>query len=374
MNNVRVNRAYSTNLSLNLFNEISLLLEHVYNITLTYKVDLKRVEEVVRIEEFHRYDKSLINKTSQDARLFTVENNTIFPKKLYQYAYDENIDTYENRFILFLLVSLENDLKTGLDLLQKEKIPFLKSGISYGEYGTYSLLNRYINNEDKLLKEENLYKEKLEIYLRKISNLLKVDFFRYIKKVNFDEVYGTNILLNDKDYSFLYFCYKKNKENSELIKNQIYLDLFNLLEKENKENIIFRRSNYLSFLKDNFVFSFKKEGKIYLSLLNKDINLLREYVLDLKISLFSKSLILTFEDEDYKIFIKNLEDLKEVIYSLKVLLRAKENVCPLCKKDNESDVCHSCNAKYALIKKKEGTFARIFNIFAVNLEGDEYEI
>ena len=154
MNSVRVNRAYSTNLSLNLFNEISLLLEHVYNITLTYKVDLKRVEEVVRIEEFHRYDKSLINKTSQDARLFTLENNTIFPKKLYQYAYDENIDTYENRFILFLLVSLENDLKTGLNLLQKEKIPFLKSGISYGEYGTYSLLNRYINNEDKLLKEE----------------------------------------------------------------------------------------------------------------------------------------------------------------------------------------------------------------------------
>lgn len=374
MNSVRVNRAYSTNLSLNLFNEISLLLEHVYNITLTYKVDLKRVEEVVRIEEFHRYDKSLINKTSQDARLFTVENNTIFPKKLYQYAYDENIDTYENRFILFLLMSLENDLKTGLNLLQKEKIPFLKSGISYGEYGTYSLLNRYINNEDKLLKEENLYKEKLEIYLRKISNLLKVDFFRYIKKVNFDEVYGTNILLNDKDYSFLYFYYKKNKENSELIKNQIYLDLFNLLEKENKENIIFRRSNYLSFLKDNFVFSFKKEGKIYLSLLNKDINLLKEYVLDLKISLFSKSLILTFEDEDYKVFIKSLEDLKEVIYSLKVLLRAKENVCPLCKKDNESDVCHSCNAKYALIKKNEGTFARIFNIFAVNLEGDEYEI
>ena len=122
MNNVRVNRAYSTNLSLNLFNEISLLLEHVYNITLTYKVDLKRVEEVVRIEEFHRYDKSLINKTSQDARLFTVENNTIFPKKLYQYAYDENIDTYENRFILFLLMSLEEDLKTGLNLLQKEKM------------------------------------------------------------------------------------------------------------------------------------------------------------------------------------------------------------------------------------------------------------
>ena len=375
MKEVRANKKENiSTLSLNLFNEISLLLEHVYNITITYKVDLKRVEEVTRIEEFHRYDKSLINKTTKDARLFTKEGNNIFPKKLYQYRYDENIDTYENRFILFLLLTLEEDLKNGLSLLQKEKIPFLKSGISYGKFGTYSLLKSYINSEVDLIKEENAYKENLEIYLRKVVNLLKLDFFRYIKKVSFNEVYGTNILLNDKDYSYLYFYYRKHKESSENLKNEIFNDLYLTLSKDKENVVIFNKSNYLSFLKENFVFSFKKEGKLFLSLLNKDINLKKDYIFDLKVNLFSKALILTYDDKDYSIFIKEIKDIVEIIYSLKTVLRSKENICPLCKKDNENESCPFCLADYTLIKKKEGTFAWIFNIFAVNLEGDDYEI
>lgn len=375
MKEVRANKKENiSTLSLNLFNEISLLLEHVYNITITYKVDLKRVEEVTRIEEFHRYDKSLINKTTKDARLFTKEGNNILPKKLYQYSYDENIDTYENRFILFLLLTLEEDLKNGLSLLQKEKIPFLKSGISYGKFGTYSLLKSYINSEVDLIKEENAYKENLEIYLRKVVNLLKLDFFRYIKKVNFNEVYGTNILLNDKDYSYLYFYYRKHKESSENLKNEIFNDLYLTLSKDKENIVIFNKSNYLSFLKENFVFSFKKEGKLFLSLLNKDINLKKDYIFDLKVNLFSKALILTYDDKDYSIFIKEVKDIVEIIYSLKTVLRSKENICPLCKKDNENESCPFCLADYTLIKKKEGTFAWIFNIFAVNLEGDDYEI
>ena len=375
MKEVRANKKENiSTLSLNLFNEISLLLEHVYNITITYKVDLKRVEEVTRIEEFHRYDKSLINKTTKDARLFTKEGNYIFPKKLYQYSYDENIDTYENRFILFLHLTLEEDLKNGLSLLQKEKIPFLKSGISYGKFGTYSLLKSYINSEVDLIKEENAYKENLEIYLRKVVNLLKLDFFRYIKKVNFNEVYGTNILLNDKDYSYLYFYYRKHKESSENLKNEIFNDLYLTLSKDKENIVIFNKSNYLSFLKENFVFSFKKEGKLFLSLLNKDINLKKDYIFDLKVNLFSKALILTYDDKDYSIFIKEVKDIVEIIYSLKTVLRSKENICPLCKKDNENESCPFCLADYTLIKKKEGTFAWIYNIFAVNLEGDDYEI
>ena len=375
MKEVRANKKENiSTLTLNLFNEISLLLEHVYNITITYKVDLKRVEEVTRIEEFHRYDKSLINKTTKDARLFTKERNNIFPKKLYQYSYDENIDTYENRFILFLLLTLEEDLKNGLSLLQKEKIPFLKSGISYGKFGTYSLLKSYINSEVDLIKEENAYKENLEIYLRKVVNLLKLDFFRYIKKVSFNEVYGTNILLNDKDYSYLYFYYHKHKESSENLKNEIFNDLYLTLSKDKENVVIFNKSNYLSFLKENFVFSFKKEGKLFLSLLNKDINLKKDYIFDLKVNLFSKALILTYDDKDYSIFIKEIKDIVEIIYSLKTVLRSKENICPLCKKDNENESCPFCLADYTLIKKKEGTFAWIFNIFAVNLEGDDYEI
>ena len=50
-------------LSINVLDEISILLEHVLNISSNYKIDLTREEEIVRIDEFHRYDKGLVNKT-----------------------------------------------------------------------------------------------------------------------------------------------------------------------------------------------------------------------------------------------------------------------------------------------------------------------
>ena len=376
MNRVSVNKNtnFDFNLSLSLFNEISLILEHAYNITLTYKVDLKRDETIVRLEEYKRYDKGLINKTIKDARLFTVDNSSVFPKKIYQFVYEENIDTYENRFVYYLLLNLKDDLKEGLKVIEKEKFPFLKNGISYGRFGTYSLLTKYLYEESDILKEENEYKEKLTDYLRKIENILKSDFFRFVKKVNFDEIYATNILLNDKDYSYLYFYYKKNKESSETTKNKLYESLFSSLKEENKDNLLFDKTNFFSFLKEDFVYSFKIDNKVNLSLLNKKINKVINYSFDIKISLFSKALILTFENIDYKIFINDLKDIKDILYSLMTKLRNKENICPLCKKENESLSCSSCGAKYFLIKEKEVSFARIYNIFAVNLKGEDYEI
>ena len=154
-------------LNLNVLDEISILLEHVLNISSNYKIDLNREEEIVRIEEFRRYDKSLLNKTMKDARLFTNENNSIFPKKLYQYNYEENVDTYENRFIKYLLVSLKVDIEESYRLKEKEKLPFLRAGVSYGKYGTYSLLNKYARNslkEEELIKENREYTEESEVW------------------------------------------------------------------------------------------------------------------------------------------------------------------------------------------------------------------
>ena len=226
--------------SINVLDEISILLEHVLNISSNYKIDLTREEEVVRIDEFHRYDKGLVNKTMRDARLFTNENNSIYPKKLYQYNYEENVDTYENRFIKYLLTSLKEDMEESYRQKEKEKLPFLKAGVSYGTYGTYSLLNTYAINS---LKEEEFIKEIREYtlsLLRRVNNLLQNDFFKRIKNVNFDEVYATNILLNDKDYAYCYTYYLKNKENSSLLKEETISSLFHLLKERNKNEQIRR--------------------------------------------------------------------------------------------------------------------------------------
>ena len=361
-------------LSINLLDEISILLEHVLNISSNYKIDLTREEEVVRIDEFHRYDKGLVNKTMRDARLFTNENNSIYPKKLYQYNYEENVDTYENRFIKYLLVSLKEDMEESYRLKEKEKLPFLKAGVSYGTYGTYSLLNKYAINS---LKEEELIKENREYtlsLLRRINNLLQNDFFKRIKKVNFDDVYATNILLNDKDYAYCYTYYLKNKENSSLLKEETISSLFTLLKERNKNDLIFDKKDFLSFKREDFVLSFKKDNKIFLSVLLKSINQKVDYEIDFKINLFVKKLILNYDHKEYLLNINSLEDIYEIVLSLLTVVVSKVGICPLCKKEIETNSCYHCNSEFLYFFKENTRFAWILNIFALNLEEESYEI
>ena len=361
-------------LSINVLDEISILLEHVLNISSNYKIDLTREEEVVRIDEFHRYDKGLVNKTMRDARLFTNENNLIYPKKLYQYNYEENVDTYENRFIKYLLTSLKEDMEESYRQKEKEKLPFLKAGVSYGTYGTYSLLNKYATNS---LKEEEIIKENREYtlsLLRRINNLLQNEFFKRVKKVKFDEVYATNILLNDKDYAYCYAYYLKNKENSSLLKEEIVSSLFKLLKERNENDLIFDKKDFLSFKRDESVLSFKKDNKIYLSILLKSINQKVDYELDFKINLFVKKLILTYDHKEYQLNINSVEDIYEIILSLLTVVVSKEGICPLCKKEIETNSCYHCNSEFLYFFKENTRFAWILNIFALNLEEDNYEI
>ena len=361
-------------LSINVLDEISILLEHVLNISSNYKIDLTREEEIVRIDEFHRYDKGLVNKTMRDARLFANENNSIYPKKLYQYNYEENVDTYENRFIKYLLTSLKEDMEESYRLKEKEKLPFLRAGVSYGKYGTYSLLNKFAINS---LKEEELIKENREYtlsLLRRINNLLQNDFFKRIKKVNFDDVYATNILLNDKDYAYCYTYYLKNKENSSLLKEEIISSLFHLLKERNKNDLIFDKKDFLSFKRDDFVLSFKKDNKIYLSILLKSINQKVDYELDFKINLFVKKLILNYDHKEYLLNINSLEDIYEIVLSLLTVVVSKVGICPLCKKEIETNSCFHCNSKFLYFSKENIRFAWILNIFALNLEEESYEI
>ncbi len=372
--NLEVNNLHNFTFTYSVLNEISLLLEHVLNICSSFKIDLKEKEEIVRVDEFHRYDRSLFLKTVKDPRLFTLANSSPFPKSLYQNHYEENVDTYENRFIKYLLISLKEDIESSYKVNEREKLPFLKAGISYGNYGTFSLLTNYVNylNNDLNENEEiNTYALSL---LRRISLLLTNDFFKRIKEVSFTEVYATNILLHDKDYAYAYTYYIKNKENSETSKKEITSTLLCLLLKDGENVILKNEEHLLSFKRRDFEFAIDTTSDLNISLINLDILLTKDYKLRLKVNLFSKRLIVTYENEEYKIDIKSVEELKEFIYSLATLIKAKEGICPLCKKEIEGNHCSSCSASFALIHKENLTFAWIFNIFAVILEGDSYEV
>ena len=102
--NLEVNNLHNFTFTYSVLNEISLLLEHVLNICSSFKIDLKEKEEIVRVDEFHRYDRSLFLKTVKDPRLFTLANSSPFPKSLYQ-------NHYFLKFLLLLFLNLQLPLQ-----------------------------------------------------------------------------------------------------------------------------------------------------------------------------------------------------------------------------------------------------------------------
>lgn len=360
------------NFKTSLLNDISNLLEHVLNICASYKIDLIREEEIVRVEKFHRYDKSLINKTIKDPRLFTILNNDVFPKNLYQYSYEENVDTYENRFIKFLLIDIKEDIEESYKQNEREKLPFLKSGVSYGRYGTFSLFNKFAR--DSLSEDESETKFYSLSLLRRINNLLSNEFFKRVKNINFEDVYATNIFINDKDYAYCYSYYLKAKENNNNSKSELVRNIFSFLKDKHFENLIFDKEKYLSFKKDDFVYSFKNNEKLDLTILYKNENLVSFYEFDFKINLFVKKIIISFEGKEYIMNIKELSDIIEIIMSLSTIVRLDEDICPICKKEIESNSCFACGTEFKEILKNNLRFAWILNPFAINLEEEAYEI
>ena len=85
-------------------------------------------------------------------------------------------------------------------------------------------------------------------------------------------------------------------------------------------------------------------------------------------------MIVYFEGEEYSFDVKNLNYILEFLSSLTLTLKTPENICPLCRNENEDTFCHRCGARYELIHRKNGTFAWIYNIFAVDLGDEHYEI
>ena len=70
----------------------------------------------------------------------------------------------------------------------------------------------------------------------------------------------------------------------------------------------------------------------------------------------------------------SLEDIYEIVLSLLTVVVSKVGICPLCKKEIETNSCFHCNSKFLYFSKENIRFAWILNIFALNLEEESYEI
>lgn len=352
--------------------EINVLLQYVLNIVSSYKVDLNRVEDLVRIDEFNKYDRDLITKSIKDNRLLTKKaNNEVSFKNIYQYSYEEKIDTYENRFIKYFLNKLKDDLFESYFYKKDKKINFLTSNLTYGDYGTYILLQNYKNFVD--LKVNYMEDEILTLY-KKLDLLMSKDFFKRIKLINNYEIFPTNVLLNDPNYKYVYSYYVKSIDNFEKSKKVLFKNLIALLKNKYKNNLNENSTlkKTFSYNVDEFSYTFSLNDVLNITLTNNINNKSKKYILDFKINYFSYSLLLKYGED--KMNIINVDELKEVvdvIDSLSFNIKVEKNICPICKNDLINLNCENCGANIEYYKNNNSLFAWVFNIFDVTFKGDE---
>ena len=346
-----------------LIDDIKSLLVHIANIVNSYKVDLTREESLVRVEKYHRYDRKLINKTMRDPKLFTVENDICFPKKLYSYEYDDNVDIYENRFVASLLVALKKEINDSYIRRSNDSLTFLKAGVSYGRYGTYQILDKYAL--DSKLDKEDDDRETREI-LNIINALLSRDFFRKVKLISLQDIIVTNTFIGDEDYAFCYSFYKRGVSRSKDYKESIVKELRKKLTNDktlNKNN-----KNLYVYKKDNFVYHLNLENEIRLDLDNKLSERIISYLLDIKVGLFKNHLLIKLEGRETMLDISSVEDILEILDSFSTLVLYKDDRCPVCLKDDKDNKhCNHCNSSYILVRENEKDYAWIYNPFEILL-------
>ena len=339
-----------------IINDIDNLLNNIVNIFNNYKLDLRREEEIVRLEKFHKYDPKLINKTFTNPRLFTNDNKSIFPKELYSYVYEDNIDIYENKFVVSLLDDIARDLMKTLSN-QNCELRFLESGISYGEYGTNQLIDKYSNNDmtSKLITFES-------DLINKISILRNNDFYKRVSKISLSNIEVTNLLLDDEDYNACYRFYKKRMENSEEYKNNIKLKIKNLLKNDDKLN---KNKDLFVYSKNDFIYSIYFKNRIHVSVKNIINNDEVRYRIDFRMGLFDNYAILSFDNEKVNILIKDENDVLELIDSFTLRFKFNNDLCPICKHSMYFNNCLHCNASYKNINDQ---YLWLYNVFMVREE------
>lgn len=236
--------------------ELKEVLNKITSIIFKPHIKVDTSEIIIRSELSGPLSNESFKETMYDSRLWKSKNGKMTPERVHSVENIDTIDTYENRFISFLVTLIEEEVKALLvdiaPLTDSIEEVFETSGISYGKT---SILNELNENSTSLTKttysswdefiSENKVKVARDIYklvknLEKRIKLIKnTEFFRITHKAIDKNVLPTNILIHDDLYSYCYRFYKSNylkKTKDDKYKdvyyyNYVLLNLFYYLSK-----------------------------------------------------------------------------------------------------------------------------------------------
>lgn len=358
------------------YDDLNKLFYHVYNILSSFRIDLDREETLVRIERFHRYDKKLIAKTIKKGQYFFKVNNELLPKRVYSFEFKENADIYENRFVKSLLINELNKLVFESISMKNYSVPFLKAGLSYGEFGTNSIFKRYIYSL-KHFKNNSKEEELINDLIIRLYSLINADLFKKVKTIDLNDIFPTNILLDDSDYSYIYKYYKKSIEINKDFKKEIVTKLFTLINEDKECNIIRKNNSLIKFTYNEFryTFEFNEELDLTLTYLNNE-DIFMNYKISLEKGINLNILkIMALDNKSYAkvISFKSTKEILELIKSLAIVIKENFNYCPICHKEIENEShCEACHANMLVINKEEN-LRFIYNAYELTLGEDYYD-
>ncbi len=317
------------------------VLDAIENIFRLGKGKMETREELSRIEQVRHFDSSLARKAFQDPRLFARDPlGRIRIQRMYDKVPTESMDTYENRFALFLLHQVSRELESATSHLDsgEETLPFLQGRISYGRYGTISLLRQYVKEKGK--KEEE--KERRTLLLRKLQKkalfLLESDFARNVSLLPFPSVEETNLLTKQKDFRLLLSFYRKEEKAQKEMREALSSSLRESLGEDGREE-----EGTLIMQREGRTYQLQEKERV---LTIKDGEEESEYQFSLPSSLFLPELLLRHGKEERRLPLLEKEDFRILLFSLTFLIDSKrKDICPICSNPLKGEDCPFCHAE-----------------------------
>ncbi len=354
------------------------LLEHVFNIVSKSRSELEQKEELMRVSEMRKYDPSLMRKTYRDPRLFKFQGGEIKPEKVYSYTFEDNLSVYENRFIVFLIDLLSEEIDDSLALVDTRFFQTnFKGKVTFGRYGNYQLLQKYETDMIYGLDpDRNRLIKDLRNFSNRINHLKRSEFYRRVKPISEEEIKPTNLLIHDLDYSacFRHYLSKKTSEEESLSKilRRIYQ------ERQDSDQIAYadcdidNMTGNFTFTDHSFTFQFNLADK-KLAITETNSATTVYYQLSARVNMFLPQLVLDSKRDHITLPISEDTRMSDVLSTLDFTLPFDEE-CPICHSEleEESGICSTCLAHYVIFERDGRRYIWIQNLSELEIGGDNY--
>ncbi len=270
--------------------DIQLAIKHIKSILAEPKISIKQ-DMVVQLASIATKTDSLsLNKTIKDEKLWKVNNNEIKPEYVHSYVQEENLATYENRFICFLIDVLFDAVNDKVEELC-QNLKTVNGEISKLSSTSAFTLKDYVDYSDDngkipvLLSSQDAQVSVITSLIKSkkiLTSLRTFDVYKACQKAGkFDgtKVQTTNIFDNEPNYNYCFTFYKKyfNKEvsittNENMYRSFVEVNLFSAISELNflpiaeNDNVLVNTSSMmkysnLSFIKAPFTITLNQKEK-----------------------------------------------------------------------------------------------------------------